>query len=200
MLSLQVRQEVDGALSLGSLRAQCLVLRGRTPVLSSSCSISPTSRTMSRRQNLVWLGSLPRPGLSLPALSRPSPSLRSALGPRLTLQRLDDQSTGSRDDGNGSLTVLDGELASDSETLPVASSFGNVFSDLLGGLNRGLARPNERIEEVDGGKKSESDKARWWNLGDMWIQGLDHSPDPGDRSLVRGRTTHRPLHQSHGGR
>lgn len=54
------------------------------------------------------------------------------------LEGLDDEGRGGGNNRGGSLTVLDGELDGDTETLPVAGGLGNVFSDLLGGL-RGLA-------------------------------------------------------------
>ena len=54
--------------------------------------------------------------------------------PRGLLQGLDDEGGGGWDDRDGGLTVLDGELDGDTETLPVTGSLGNVFSDLLGGL------------------------------------------------------------------
>lgn len=64
-------------------------------------------------------------------------SRKWGIGP--TLQSLDDQGRSGGDDGDGGLSVLDGELDSDSETLPVAGSLGNVFSDLLGGLGLGVS-------------------------------------------------------------
>lgn len=48
------------------------------------------------------------------------------------LERLDDERRGRGDDRDGSLTVLNGKLDSDTETLPVTSGLGNVFTDLLG--------------------------------------------------------------------
>lgn len=50
------------------------------------------------------------------------------------LQGLDDQRAGGRDDGDLCLTVLDGQLHSDTQTLPVLTGFSNVFTDLLGRL------------------------------------------------------------------
>ena len=47
------------------------------------------------------------------------------------LKSSDDQGRGRGNDGDLSLTVLDGQLDSDTETLPVSSALGNVFSDLL---------------------------------------------------------------------
>ena len=47
------------------------------------------------------------------------------------LESSDDQGRGRGNDGDLSLTVLDGQLDSDTETLPVSSALGNVFSDLL---------------------------------------------------------------------
>jgi hypothetical protein len=48
------------------------------------------------------------------------------------LKSLDDQGRGGGNNGNLSLTVLNGQLNSDTETLPVSSTLGNIFSDLLG--------------------------------------------------------------------
>lgn len=50
------------------------------------------------------------------------------------LEGLDDEGGSRGDDRDGGLTVLDGELDGDTESLPVASSLGNVLSNLLGGL------------------------------------------------------------------
>jgi len=47
------------------------------------------------------------------------------------LERLDDEGGGRGDDGDGGLTVLDGELDGDAEAFPVACCFGDVFTDLL---------------------------------------------------------------------
>jgi hypothetical protein len=52
----------------------------------------------------------------------------------LTLKSLDDQRASRGNDRDGGLTVLDSQLDGDTETLPVTSGLGNVFSDLLGGL------------------------------------------------------------------
>lgn len=48
------------------------------------------------------------------------------------LEGLDDQGRGRGNDRDSSLTVLDGELDSNTETLPVTSVLGNIFTDLLG--------------------------------------------------------------------
>jgi len=53
---------------------------------------------------------------------------------RRLLEGLDDERRSRGDDRDGSLTVLDGELDGHAETLPVASSLGDVLSDLLGRL------------------------------------------------------------------
>ena len=45
------------------------------------------------------------------------------------LERLDDEGGGRGDDGDGGLTVLDGELDGDAEAFPVACCFGDVFTD-----------------------------------------------------------------------
>lgn len=57
--------------------------------------------------------------------------------PRRLLEGLDDKGRGGRNNGDGSLPVLDSELDSHSETFPVTSGLGNVFSDLLGGETKG---------------------------------------------------------------
>jgi hypothetical protein len=51
---------------------------------------------------------------------------------RRLLESADDQGGGGGNDGDGSLTVLDGELDSHAQAFPVAGSLGNIFSDLLG--------------------------------------------------------------------
>jgi len=54
------------------------------------------------------------------------------------LERLDDQGGGGGDDGDLGLTVLDGELDGDAETLPVLGGLlGDVLTDLLGGETQG---------------------------------------------------------------
>jgi hypothetical protein len=53
---------------------------------------------------------------------------------RWLLEGLDDQRRGRGDDRDSGLTVLDGELDGDSQTLPVASGFGNIFTDPAMGL------------------------------------------------------------------
>jgi len=47
------------------------------------------------------------------------------------LEGLDDERRCGWDNTDGGLTILDGELHGNAETLPVTSSLGNVFSDLL---------------------------------------------------------------------
>ncbi len=49
-------------------------------------------------------------------------------------QSLDDKWWGGGDDGYFSLSVLDGELNSNTQSLPVLSCLGNVISNLLRGL------------------------------------------------------------------
>jgi hypothetical protein len=61
-----------------------------------------------------------------------------------TLKSLDDKGGGGGDDGDRGLSVLDGELTGDSETLPVLGGLGNVFSDLLGGLLGGTGEVSKR--------------------------------------------------------
>lgn len=43
---------------------------------------------------------------------------------------LDDERRGGGNDGDGGLTVLDGQLDSDAETLPVTRGLGDIFTDL----------------------------------------------------------------------
>jgi hypothetical protein len=49
------------------------------------------------------------------------------------LQGLDDQRRGRGHNGHLSLTVLDGQLDSDTETLPFLGTLGDIFTNLLGG-------------------------------------------------------------------
>lgn len=62
----------------------------------------------------------------------------SAEARRRTLEGADDKGRGGGDDGADGLTVLDGELDGHAETLPVAGSLGDILSDLLGRLWRGV--------------------------------------------------------------
>ena len=59
---------------------------------------------------------------------------RVARSSLLTLEGPDDERAGGGDNRDLCLTVLDSQLDSDSETLPVAAGLGNVFTDLLGRL------------------------------------------------------------------
>jgi hypothetical protein len=52
----------------------------------------------------------------------------------LTLEGTDDEGRGGGNNGDGGLTVLDSELDSHTETLPVTGGLGDVLTDLLGGL------------------------------------------------------------------
>lgn len=52
---------------------------------------------------------------------------------RRLLEGLNDQRGSGRHDRDRGLTVLDGELDSHTETLPVTSALGNIFTNLLGG-------------------------------------------------------------------
>jgi len=74
------------------------------------------------------------------------------------LEGLDDQGRGRGDDRDGSLTVLDGQLNGDTETLPVLGGLGNIFTDLLGrktertnlgGKSRGSSDLSSGGTEVD---------------------------------------------------
>ena len=53
------------------------------------------------------------------------------------LQSLDDQGGGRGHHGHLGLTVLNGQLNSDLQTLPVDGSLGDVITDLLGGETQG---------------------------------------------------------------
>lgn len=48
------------------------------------------------------------------------------------LEGLDDQGRSGGNDRDGGLTVLDGQADGDTETLPVTSGLGDIFTDLLG--------------------------------------------------------------------
>lgn len=48
------------------------------------------------------------------------------------LEGLDDEGRSGGNDGDGGLTVLDGQLDGDTETLPVTSGLGDIFTDLYG--------------------------------------------------------------------
>jgi len=50
------------------------------------------------------------------------------------LEGLDDEGRSGGHNGDGGLTILDGELHGDAKTLPVAGGFGDIFSDLCGML------------------------------------------------------------------
>jgi hypothetical protein len=65
------------------------------------------------------------------------------------LESLDDQGRGGGNNGDLSLTVLDGQLNSDTETLPVSSTLGNVFSDLLGRETEGTDLGGEGTGSAD---------------------------------------------------
>jgi hypothetical protein len=48
------------------------------------------------------------------------------------LEGLDDEGGSGGNDGDGGLTVLDGQLDGDTETFPVTSGLGDIFTDLYG--------------------------------------------------------------------
>ena len=54
-----------------------------------------------------------------------------------TFECPDDKRGGGRYDGDLGLTVLDGELHGDAQTLPRGCRFRNIFTDLLGRLGKG---------------------------------------------------------------
>lgn len=95
------------------------------------------------------------------------------------LEGLDDEGRSGGNDRYGSLTVLDGQLDGDAETLPVTSGLGDIFTDLCAAVSivacdRHLARA--ALE-------------RTYSL----------ATDRGDRSWGRVRRRHRLHHRSHGG-
>jgi hypothetical protein len=51
---------------------------------------------------------------------------------RRLLEGLDDERRSGGNNGDGGLTVLDGQFDRDTETLPVASGLGDIFTDLCG--------------------------------------------------------------------
>jgi hypothetical protein len=50
--------------------------------------------------------------------------------PGRLLEGLDDEGRSGGNDGDGGLTVLDGQLDGDAQTLPVTGSLGDIFTDL----------------------------------------------------------------------
>lgn len=48
---------------------------------------------------------------------------------RRLLESLDDERRGGRNNGDGGLTVLDGQLDRDAKSLPVAGGLGDIFTD-----------------------------------------------------------------------
>lgn len=57
------------------------------------------------------------------------------------LEGLNDEGRSGGDDGDGGLTVLDGQLDSDTETLPVTSGLGDIFTDLCTAVSIVHAQP-----------------------------------------------------------
>lgn len=60
------------------------------------------------------------------------------------LQRADDERRCGGNDGDGSLTVLDGELHGDAKALPVTRGLSDIFADLLGGQTKGTNLGSQR--------------------------------------------------------
>jgi hypothetical protein len=52
------------------------------------------------------------------------------------LESLDDEGRSGGNDGDSGLTVLDGQLDCDTETLPVAGGLGDIFTDLCSARQR----------------------------------------------------------------
>ena len=69
------------------------------------------------------------------------------------LKGLDDEGRSGGNDGDGGLTVLDGQADGDAETLPVASGLGDIFTDLLGRKTEGtdLGRKGGRGTDLTSG-------------------------------------------------
>ena len=68
--------------------------------------------------------------------------------PRRLLQGLDDQTRSAGDDADLGLTVLDGQLDGDSETLPVTGGLGDVLTDLLGRLRSGERADRKKSQRL----------------------------------------------------
>jgi hypothetical protein len=92
------------------------------------------------------------------------------------LEGLDDERRSGGNNGNGSLTVLDGQLDRDAETLPVTSGLGDIFTDLCSACQYLCLR----CANADGATYS-------------------LATDREDRSWGRVRMRHRLHHRSHGG-
>ena len=88
------------------------------------------------------------------------------------LEGLDDERRGGGNDGDSGLTVLDGQLDRDAETLPVASGLGDIFTDLYALLAAFFSSNFSLAEETY-----------------SWAK------DRGDRSWERARKRHRLHHQ-----
>jgi hypothetical protein len=56
---------------------------------------------------------------------------------RRLLEGLDDKGRGGGNNGDSGLTVLDGQADGDTETLPVTSVLGDIFTNLLGRQTEG---------------------------------------------------------------
>ena len=53
------------------------------------------------------------------------------------LEGLDNEGGSAGNDGDGGVTVLDGQADSDPQTLHLLGGLGDIITDLLGGLERG---------------------------------------------------------------
>lgn len=89
------------------------------------------------------------------------------------LEGLDDKGGSRGDDRDGGLTVLDGELDGDTESLPVASGLGNVLSNLLGGLF--VSSCTRRCDGMSFGcncrtAKQETVSGKKWTSQSSWIR------------------------------
>lgn len=96
--------------------------------------------------------------------------------PGRLLKGLDDEGRSGGDDGNGGLTVLDGQLDGDTETLPVTGGLGDIFTDLYGFVSRAFPA-----------------------CSFFGFETYSWARDREDRSWERARMRHRLHHRSHGG-
>lgn len=90
------------------------------------------------------------------------------------LEGLDDERRGRGNDGDLGLTVLDGQPDGDTETLPVASGLGDIFTDLcvvlvLSGLMCGLSGTYSWAR--DRGDRSWGRARRRHRLHHQWLAG-----------------------------
>ena len=103
--------------------------------------------------------------------------------PGRLLEGLDDEGRGGGNDRDGGLTVLDGQLDGDAQTLPVTGGLGDIFTDLC----RFVSSCSERRMRCAFCCRIVSRSTHSW------------ARDREDRSWGRERRRHRLHHRSHGG-